>query len=101
MPATDFGTSAELPLLPRTVPAATRALPRAADAAAAALLAAAAARVSASEAFSRAMDASKLEFRESRGCWARLESGKRKPKTDRQWRRNVSTYSWTWDRRGS
>lgn len=74
-PATDLGTSPELPPLLHLA-GETRALLRAAEAAAAALLAAAAARVSARDALSRAMDASRLEFRESRGFWARLSAGR-------------------------
>lgn len=72
LPATDLGTLDE-PVPALHLDIATRALLRAADAAAAALLAAAAARVSAKEAFSRAMDASRLEWRDSRGCCARLQ----------------------------
>lgn len=82
-PATDLGTSPELPPLLHLA-GETRALLRAAEAAATALLAAAAARVSARDALSRAMDASRLEFRESRGFWARLSAG-----------RNSSAGQWT------
>jgi hypothetical protein len=65
-PATDLGESTATPP-PLHLTTATRALLRAADADAAALLAAAAARVSARDAFSRAMEASRLQCRDSKG----------------------------------